>query len=75
MNALVVALFRPALFFLKGGDGPEAQEYARRKGEYTTLEQENAARKGNLPQSPAIPPAVPSAPAMALVASAAPTLP
>ncbi len=30
-------LFWPALFFLKG-DGPEAQEYARLKGELETLE-------------------------------------
>jgi len=33
-----VVLFWPALFFIDG-DGPEAQEYARLKGERTTLEQ------------------------------------
>lgn len=30
-------LFWPALFFLEGGDGPEASEYARLKGEYEAL--------------------------------------
>lgn len=30
-------LFLPALFFLEGGDGPEAAEYARLKGERATL--------------------------------------
>jgi len=31
-------LFWPTLFFLEGGDGPEAQEYARLKGEREALE-------------------------------------
>lgn len=31
-------LFWPTLFLLEGGDGPEAQEYARLKGEHTALE-------------------------------------
>jgi hypothetical protein len=31
-------LFWPALFFLEGGDGPQAQEYARLKGEAEALE-------------------------------------
>jgi hypothetical protein len=30
-------LFWPALFALEGGDGPEASEYARLKGEYEAL--------------------------------------
>lgn len=30
-------LFWPALFFLEGGDGPEAAEYSRLKGEYEAL--------------------------------------
>ena len=30
-------LFWPALFFLEGGDGPEATEYSRLKGEYEAL--------------------------------------
>ena len=33
-----LVLFWPALFFLEGGDGPEANEYARLKGEYEALE-------------------------------------
>ena len=35
---LGLVLFWPALFFLEGGDGPEAQEYARLKGEKDALE-------------------------------------
>jgi len=35
--AIGMSIFWPALFFLKG-DGPEAKEYARLKGEYDTLE-------------------------------------
>ena len=31
-------LFWPTLFFLEGGDGPEAQEFARLKGEKEALE-------------------------------------
>lgn len=30
-------LFWPTLFFLEGGDGPEASEYAQLKGEYEAL--------------------------------------
>lgn len=36
--AVGLILFWPALFFLEGGDGPEAQEYARLKGERQVLE-------------------------------------
>ncbi len=32
-----IVLFWPALFALEGGDGPEATEYARLKGEYEAL--------------------------------------
>lgn len=32
-------LFWPALFFLEGGDGPEAAEYAQLKGEFDALEE------------------------------------
>jgi len=32
-------LFWPALFFLERGDGPEAEEYARLKGEFEALRQ------------------------------------
>lgn len=35
---LGLILFWPTLFFLEGGDGPEAQEYARLKGEREALE-------------------------------------
>lgn len=31
-------LFWPTLFFLEGGDGPEAAEYAQLKGEYEALQ-------------------------------------
>ena len=34
-----LVLFWPALFFLEGGDGPEAAEYSRLKGERDALEQ------------------------------------
>lgn len=37
-TAIGVILFFPALFFLEGGDGPQAQEYARLKGERDALE-------------------------------------
>jgi hypothetical protein len=36
--AVGLILFWPTLFFLEGGDGPEAIEYARLKGERDTLE-------------------------------------
>lgn len=36
--AIGMVLFWPALFFLEGGDGPEAAEYARLKGERDALE-------------------------------------
>lgn len=35
--AVGMLLFWPALFFLEGGDGPEASEYSRLKGEYEAL--------------------------------------
>ena len=34
-----LVLFWPALFFLEGGDGPQAAEYSRLKGERDALEQ------------------------------------
>lgn len=33
-----LVLFWPTLFFLEGGDGPDAGEYSRLKGEYEALE-------------------------------------
>lgn len=37
--AVGMVLFWPALFFLEGGDGPQAAEYSRLKGERDALEQ------------------------------------
>ncbi len=37
--AVGLILFWPTLFFLEGGDGPQASEYARLKGEREALEQ------------------------------------
>ena len=34
-----LVLFWPALFFLEGGDGPQAVEYSRLKGERDAIEQ------------------------------------
>ncbi len=48
-------LFWPALFLLEGGDGPEAAEYARLKGEYEALRQAAVQKKitmKSLPPSP-----------------------
>jgi hypothetical protein len=39
-----LVLFWPALFFLEGGDGPEAAEYAQLKGDFAAL-QENSVQK------------------------------
>lgn len=39
-----LVLFWPALFFLEGGDGPEAVEYAQLKGDFEAL-QVNGAQK------------------------------
>lgn len=38
-TAAGIILFWPALFFLEGGDGPQAVEYSRLKGEKEALEQ------------------------------------
>ena len=34
-----LVLFWPALFFLEGGDGPQAAEFSRLKGEFEAMEQ------------------------------------
>lgn len=39
-----LVLFWPSLFFLEGGDGPEATEYAQLKGEFKAL-RENSVKK------------------------------
>ena len=51
-----LVLFWPTLFFLEGGDGPEAAEYSRLKGEREALEQ-SAIQKHCDPSI--IPPALP----------------
>jgi hypothetical protein len=38
-------LFWPALFFLEGGDGPEAAEYSQLKGEYEALRNNSIQKK------------------------------
>ena len=48
-------IFWPALFLLEGGDGPEAAEYGRLKGEYEALRQAAVQKKitmNSLPPSP-----------------------
>ena len=37
--AIGLVIFWPALFFLEGGDGADAQEFSRLKGEFEALEQ------------------------------------
>ena len=46
--AVGMVLFWPALFFLEGGDGPEAAEYAQLKGEYVALEDTSVVKKCQL---------------------------
>lgn len=43
-----LVLFWPVLFALEGGDGPEAAEYARLKGEYEALRVNSVNRKCQL---------------------------
>jgi len=43
--AVGIVIFWPALFFLEGGDGPEAAEYSRLKGEFEALEQVSVQKK------------------------------
>lgn len=40
-----LVLFWPALFFLEGGDGPEAAEYTQLKGEYVALQSTSVEKK------------------------------
>ena len=50
-----LVLFWPALLFLEGGDGPEAQEYSNLKGEFEALRTAAVQKKcgsENLPKSP-----------------------
>lgn len=41
-------LFWPTLFMLEGGDGPEATEYARLRGEYNALSEVSVTKKCQL---------------------------
>jgi len=46
--AIGMILFWPALFFLEGGDGPEAAEFSRLKGEYVALERAAIEKDGSM---------------------------
>ena len=43
--AVGLNIFWPTLFFLEGGDGPEAAEYSRLKGEFEALEEVSVQKK------------------------------
>jgi len=43
-----IVLFWPALFFLEGGDGPQATEYRQLKGEYEALQRTSSQKKCGL---------------------------
>ena len=45
---LGLVLFWPALFMLEGGDGPEATEYARLRGEYNAIQEVSIQKKCQL---------------------------
>ncbi|OGT89133.1 MAG: metal ABC transporter ATP-binding protein [Gammaproteobacteria bacterium RIFOXYA12_FULL_61_12] len=50
-----LVLFWPALFFLEGGDGPEAVEYSNLKGEFEALRKAASVKEcpmTSLPKSP-----------------------
>lgn len=48
-----LVLFWPTLFFLEGGDGPEAAEYAQLQGEFEALQDNSVSKKcGISSQSP-----------------------
>ncbi len=50
-----LVLFWPTLFFLEGGDGPEAAEYAQLKGEYEALRTTAVEKKCALEDMPPSP--------------------
>lgn len=60
--AVGLLLFWPTLFFLEGGDGPEAVEYRRLKGEYEALERVSVQKKCGLEFQPMEAPAPTEAP-------------
>jgi len=43
-----LVLFWPALFFLEGGDGPQAAEFSQMKGEFEALRQNSVVKKCDL---------------------------
>lgn len=45
--AVGLVILWPALFFLEGGDGPQASEYARLKGEFEALHENAVYKKCN----------------------------
>lgn len=47
-TAAGVVLFWPALFFLEGGDGPEASEYAQLQGDFEALRVNSVQKNCNL---------------------------
>ena len=49
-------LFWPTLFFLEGGDGPAAAEYARLKGEYEAIERSSIQKNCGSTIKPFVPP-------------------
>lgn len=53
--AVGMILFWPTLFFLEGGDGPQAAEYARIKGELEALETVSIQKKCGLTFPPSTP--------------------
>jgi hypothetical protein len=53
--AIGMILFWPALFFLEGGDGPEAAEYAKLKGEREAIEKVSIRRKCEIDFPPLTP--------------------
>lgn len=50
-----LVLFWPTLFFLEGGDGPEASEYSQLKGEYEALHTTAVEKKCAMEDMPASP--------------------
>jgi hypothetical protein len=55
-----LVLFWPALFFVEGGDGSEAAEYARLKGEHDALEQAGIQKNCGIKVEPLVPAPVPA---------------
>ena len=45
---LGLLIFWPTLFLLEGGDGPEATEYGRLRGEYAAISEVSTAKKCQL---------------------------